>query len=215
MISGTGHLCTDTYSKDVTARGHTQPFLKLGRPRDLAFRLGSTSRIRKTPATQHGRPPPMRNRTAMTTPDLVGARQLGTVGKHASRRVPTASAHDPAGRVVDGLRGGAVDSAAVVAVLDDDRLLGLVTLERLLSAPSETGVRRLMDVDPPVVSSTDVQEQRRGEPSSTTNPPRRSSTTGGSSVLCPRPHCSRCYWQGTMRTWSARAGSSSPHRLPS
>lgn len=106
----------------------------------------------------------------MTTPNPTVSSQLGTVGRHASRRVPTAGPRDTAGRVVDEMRGGVFDSAAVVAVLEDDRLRGLVTLERLLSAPADTEVRRLMDVDPPVVSSTDVQEQaawravQHGEP---------------------------------------------------
>ncbi|EFV93391.1 CBS domain-containing protein [Dietzia cinnamea P4] len=106
----------------------------------------------------------------MTAPDVTASAQLGTVGRHASRRVPTAAPDDTAGHVVDGLRGGVFDSAAVVAVLADGRLLGLVTLERLLAAPADAEVHHLMDADPPTVSSTDVQEQaawlavQHGEP---------------------------------------------------
>ncbi len=106
----------------------------------------------------------------MTAPDPFASALLGKVGEHVTRRVPTAGPDDTAGRVLDGLRGFAFDTAAVVAVLQDEGLAGLVTLERLLAAPADTPVRRLMDADPPVVSSTDVREQaawravQHGEP---------------------------------------------------
>lgn len=106
----------------------------------------------------------------MTAPDPFASALLGKVGEHVTRRVPTAGPDDTAGRVLDGLRGFAFDTAAVAAVLQDEGLAGLVTLERLLAAPADTPVHRLMDADPPVVSSTDVREQaawlavQHGEP---------------------------------------------------
>ena len=106
----------------------------------------------------------------MTTSVPADTHPLGTAGRHASLRVPTAGPDDTVGHVLEGLRGGDFDSAAVVAILEGERLLGLVTIERLLRAPDGTRVGEIMDSAPPVVTPTVVQEQaawravQHGEP---------------------------------------------------
>ncbi|WP_442859062.1 hypothetical protein [Arthrobacter sp. CAN_A212] len=54
------------------------------------------------------------------------------------------------------MRGQHYDCAAVIAVLTGDQLLGLVTIERLLAAPTTAVVSQLMDSQPPIVASTTV-----------------------------------------------------------
>ncbi|WP_194861549.1 CBS domain-containing protein, partial [Dietzia sp. SYD-A1] len=106
----------------------------------------------------------------MTTSVPADTHPLGTAGRYASRRVPTAGPDDTVGHVLEGLRSGDVDSAAVVAILEGERLLGLVTIERLLRSPDDTRAGAIMDTAPPVVAPTAVQEQaawravQHGEP---------------------------------------------------
>lgn len=50
--------------------------------------------------------------------------------------------------------GSVYDSADDVAVLDGDRLAGLVPIERLLAAPEDRPLGAIMDADPPVVGVT-------------------------------------------------------------
>ncbi|PFG39357.1 magnesium transporter [Georgenia soli] len=85
--------------------------------------------------------------------------ELRTAARHASRNVPVAAPEDAAGAVLEAMRGRRYDSAAVVAVLDGDRLRGLVTLERLLGAPATTPVGEIMDDAPPVVAPSTAQER--------------------------------------------------------
>lgn len=93
-----------------------------------------------------------------------------TASRHATVRVPMA---DPDDRVSDALArlpGGRYDSAAVVAVCRDERLAGLVTIERLLAAAPDAVVADVMDAHPPVVAPDTDQERaawaavRRDEP---------------------------------------------------
>ncbi|MCK6211877.1 magnesium transporter [Georgenia sp. EYE_87] len=95
----------------------------------------------------------------MADPDIALTAGLRTAAQHATRNVPVAVASDAAGQVLDGMRGRAFDSAAVLAVLDGDRLRGLVTLERLLAAPPTTPVGAIMDDAPPVVAPSTAQER--------------------------------------------------------
>lgn len=94
----------------------------------------------------------------MTIPDFAGSGQFRTAAQYASRRVPTAAPEESAAQILDAMRGRRYDSAAVVAVLHDARLLGLVTLERLLAAPPDTPMSQLMDDEPPTVAPSTVQE---------------------------------------------------------
>jgi magnesium transporter len=95
---------------------------------------------------------------------------LRTAQQHASMRVPVTT---PAERVSDLLRrmeGERYESAAVAAVCEGRRLVGLVTIERLLSAPADAAVETVMDPDPPIVDPTTHQERvawaavQHGEP---------------------------------------------------
>ncbi|WP_341360801.1 magnesium transporter [Georgenia sp. M64] len=95
----------------------------------------------------------------MTELDTQRATELGTAAQHASRNVPVARSTDTAGEVLAAMHGHRYDSAAVVALVDGDRLSGLVTLERLLAAPPETVLDQLMDPNPPVVTPSTAQER--------------------------------------------------------
>ena len=95
----------------------------------------------------------------MTVLDPARSGQLRTAAQHASRRVPTAHPDELVSHVLDAMRGQHYESAAAVAVLEGDQLLGLVTIEQLLGAPPTAPISLLMDAHPPVVASSTVQEQ--------------------------------------------------------
>jgi magnesium transporter len=77
---------------------------------------------------------------------------------HATSRVPVAPPAKTAGAVRRELSGREFESTADVAVLDERRLVGMVTLERLLAAPDGATLSEIMDPDPPVVSHQTDQE---------------------------------------------------------
>jgi magnesium transporter len=81
-----------------------------------------------------------------------------TALEHAVRQVPIASPASTCGEVLESLRGVEFVSAADIAVLDGDRLVGLVSIERLISAEPVAPVRDIMDSDPPVVAHGIDQE---------------------------------------------------------
>ncbi len=81
------------------------------------------------------------------------------IAAHLVRRVPRAAPDATAGGVLSCLVGASYDSAVDVAVCDGDRLLGLLTIERLLAAAPDTRVGDLMDDDPPVVGPGVDREQ--------------------------------------------------------
>jgi len=83
---------------------------------------------------------------------------LGTALHHATTEVPVASPHDAVTTVLDSMRGRRFSSAAVAAVLDGDRLVGLVTIERLLAADPTATMADVMDPDPPTVAPHTDQE---------------------------------------------------------
>lgn len=96
---------------------------------------------------------------------------LRVAADHATTRVPIAAPGDRIGDLRAALAGLRVDSARDVAVLDGDRLAGLLTIERLLAAPADARVDEVMDADPPTVPPGEAQERaawemvRRGESS--------------------------------------------------
>jgi len=58
---------------------------------------------------------------------------IETAARHMVERVPRGTADENVGTMLAGLAGGEFDTANAVYVLDkDDRLLGIVTLRRLL-----------------------------------------------------------------------------------
>lgn len=82
-----------------------------------------------------------------------------TAAEHACTRVPVVS---PASRIADirrSFEGKQFDSATHVAVCEDRKLVGIMTIEELLSAPGQAVAGDLMDSDPPVVASGVDQEK--------------------------------------------------------
>lgn len=106
--------------------------------------------------------------TAETIPAAAG--DLGTAVRHATTRVPIAAPRDRAGDLFSGLRGQVFDSADVIAVCEGRKLVGLLTVERLLAAPADTPVCEVMDPDPPTIAPGTNQEHaawtsvQHGEP---------------------------------------------------
>lgn len=88
--------------------------------------------------------------------DLLGEPE--TALRHACTRVPTAGPADLVSTTLDGMRGKHFDSAAAVAVLDGDRLVGVAVIERLLDAPAGAVLRDVMDPAPPIVTADTDQE---------------------------------------------------------
>jgi magnesium transporter len=86
-------------------------------------------------------------------PDL-----LRVAADHATRAVPTAAPDDAAGTVRASLAERRFDSADDVAVLDGERLVGIVPIERLLAAPGSDAMAALMDAHPPTVGPGAAQE---------------------------------------------------------
>jgi magnesium transporter len=75
-----------------------------------------------------------------------------------SKRVPRSSKHDRADSIRREIIGGSFDTVAEIAVLDGDRLVGLINIESLLAADDHVVASDLMDSDPPVVRSGVDQE---------------------------------------------------------
>ncbi len=81
-----------------------------------------------------------------------------TVSEHATALVPVTSPTTTVGEVIDSMAGRRYDSASDVAVCDQNRLVGLIGLERLLAASPHALAGEIMDRDPPVVSAGVDQE---------------------------------------------------------
>jgi magnesium transporter len=99
-----------------------------------------------------------------------GAR-LREARAHATARIPIARPDQSVAEVRNVLFGAAFDCADDVAVVAEDRLVGIVPIERLLSAHETDRVAAIMDGDPPVVTPSADPERvawemvRRGESS--------------------------------------------------
>ena len=85
-------------------------------------------------------------------------RRLGSAAAHAALNVPIASPEETADSVLRRMQGMRFDSAGVVAVCSGQRLVGLVTIERLLAAPAQATLATVMDDQPPVVRPGADQE---------------------------------------------------------
>lgn len=81
-----------------------------------------------------------------------------TALRHASMRVPTAAETDSVSVTIERMLGRRYDSAAAVAVLDGERLVGVATIERVLGAPGGVTLGEIMDPAPPVVTPGTDQE---------------------------------------------------------
>jgi len=95
---------------------------------------------------------------------------LRVAARHASTRVPVTSRSEDVSALLVRLRGHEYDSASVAAVCDGELLVGVVAIERLLSAPPDAVVEMVMDSDPPTVAPDTHQEHvawvavQHGEP---------------------------------------------------
>ncbi|KUI33920.1 magnesium transporter MgtE [Mycobacterium sp. IS-1496] len=82
---------------------------------------------------------------------------------HASLRIPVAAPEAPVGETLSAMRGRHFDSAVAVAVMDGDRLAGIVTIERMFGAADGALLRDVMDPEPPVVAPDTDQEHAAWE----------------------------------------------------
>ena len=81
-----------------------------------------------------------------------GARTLGSAVGHAVVDVPTARPDLTAGEMVERLGQGGLGVIRKVVVVEAQRPIGLVSIERLLTASGTDSVGSLMDPDPPLVT---------------------------------------------------------------
>jgi magnesium transporter len=84
---------------------------------------------------------------------------LETVAAHATRAVPVAEPDERVDDLMARIRGRRFASAAVATVCVGDRLVGLVTIERLLAAEPSAIVGDVMDPDLPIVAGHRTQEE--------------------------------------------------------
>jgi magnesium transporter len=74
-----------------------------------------------------------------------------TAAEHAASLVPVARPESTAGEIRAAMEGQRWDCATDVAICDGDRLVGLVSIESLMAAASDSTAREIMDSDPPRV----------------------------------------------------------------
>jgi magnesium transporter len=84
---------------------------------------------------------------------------LEIASEYATSAVPIGAPCERAGDLRRRIEGRSFESAADVAVCEGERLLGLVTIERLLAAPSGAALSELMDDTPPIVAPGLDQER--------------------------------------------------------
>ena len=93
------------------------------------------------------------------------------IGRLRGSQRAVARSEGRVGAVLDGMRGSTFDSAIVVAVCMNGRLVGLAPIELLLAAPTDAVLADVMNIDAPVVAPGTHQERaawlapkRAGEP---------------------------------------------------
>lgn len=88
----------------------------------------------------------------------LSALERKVAAEHAFTRVPVASPSASIEQVRRSLGEGSYDSLTHVPVLAGTKLVGVLTIESLFSAPGESAVRQVMDPNPPVVGPGVNQE---------------------------------------------------------
>jgi magnesium transporter len=83
---------------------------------------------------------------------------LGDAMRIVERDVPRATPDSRVGDVMRALHGRRYGTAAAIAVVEGERLEGLVSLERLLDAPVASKIAAIMDSAPPIVGPDTNQE---------------------------------------------------------
>ena len=107
----------------------------------------------------------------MGVQDFESSREVAfeTAAEHLATRVPIASPSSSVAEIRRSLEGRRFDSAVSVAICDDGRLVGLLSVEELCAAAGDASAAETMDLDPPVVAPGTDQEiaawqaVRRGE----------------------------------------------------
>ncbi len=84
---------------------------------------------------------------------------LGVAAEYATQSVPVARRDQSVGEVRGELAGRKFRCAEDVVVLESGRLVGLISIERLLAADPDAGVEDVMDADPPRVAPDTDQER--------------------------------------------------------
>jgi magnesium transporter len=84
---------------------------------------------------------------------------LGRATRRATTLCPRAERKQTAGAVRDDLVGTDLESVGAVAVLEGEKLVGLIPILRLLAAPRDTRLELIMDPDPPAVRPGEDQEK--------------------------------------------------------
>ena len=91
------------------------------------------------------------------------AQLLGSAVEHATVKVPVAEPWRRAGPAREGLIGEEFESVSSLAVVERQRLVGLVPMERLLAAEADIPLSAIMDTDLPVVGPETDQERAAWE----------------------------------------------------
>ena len=97
--------------------------------------------------------------TELSRPDGL----LGVAAEYATESVPVARRDQSVGEVRGQLAGHEFECAEDVVVLDSGRLVGLISVERLLAADAKARVEDVMDADPPTVAPDTDQEHAARE----------------------------------------------------
>ena len=82
---------------------------------------------------------------------LTDDRPLDAVARHLVTSVPVFGSSVTAGEAVESMRGHTYESAAAIALCDDGRLRGIVSVERLFATRDDTRLIDIAETDPPVV----------------------------------------------------------------
>jgi magnesium transporter len=85
----------------------------------------------------------------------------GTAGQAAASDVPRAPSAAAAGQVRDALAGRQFASVTEIAVLDDERFVGVVPIERLLAAADDTPLGELAETPAVVTPEADLEAAAR------------------------------------------------------
>ena len=112
---------------------------------------------RATP-TGNGAPRSPRSGNGAPRRGDAGKKLLRRAAVHATAEVPTAAPTQTIGAVRDQIAGESFESAVHLAVLDQGKLVGIVSIEALLAADREQPIEAVMDADPPVVAPGVDQE---------------------------------------------------------
>src|SRR3989304_4648326 len=99
-----------------------------------------------------------RRRPMETAAGLLERRATGAAAEHLTRRVPVVAHGSRAGEVRRVVASGRFDYAGMVAVCDNEKLLGLIRVEDLFASPDELAADGLMDASPPVVAASTDRE---------------------------------------------------------